>query len=286
MNIDSKSIRIIKSMYWKNGWIEAGDRVLTDGDRDHLIERGWNLGPIEIRHDQLVQEVIKMSQAASLESCASLLSRSLPTRAVQDRSFLSSAVQAMTVPDHKHSDGGRCPVCDLYSSITLDQGVMLFEKIMWGGVRLIDLSYVWLDLKLLAREDELQAGSVTDLKALLDDLGARGPGLSASKLCASLKAVKGNKAEREILCGILGVCDILQHPEHPGFLGQYPLVADREMPNQHFIDLEWPFCWYNSKFGVNQPAFDKIRSTGANKPLQRTRLRRATSFDAGERKVH
>src|SRR5690606_34579802 len=126
---------------------------------------------------------------------------------------------------------GRCPVCGLYASTTLDQGVMLFEKIMWGGVRLTDLSYVWLDLNLLARNDEPQQGGIADLQALLDELSAYPAGLSASKFCASLKTVKGNKAEREILCGILGICDILQHPDHPGFLTQYPVEADRKMPD-------------------------------------------------------
>jgi hypothetical protein len=276
VNIEPKTIKIIKSMYWKNGWIDPSDRTLADTDRDRLAEGGWDLGSIEMSHDQLVGEVIKMSQAVSLEACVSLLSGSLPTRAIQDRSFLSSVVQAMTVPDHKYSGDGRCPVCGLHSTSTLDQGVLLFEKIMWGGVRLTDMSYVWLDLTLLGKDEELQPSGTADLRVLLDELAVSEQGLSAYKFCASLKAVKGNKAERETLCGILGVCDILQHPDHPGFLSQYPVVTDREMPNQHFIDLEWPFCWYNSDHGVNLAAFDKIKSTGANKLLERTRLRRAT----------
>ena len=121
MNIDPKTIKIIKAIYWKNGWIEPSDRALVDADRDRLVEGGWDLGSIEVSHDQLVREVIKMSRAASLEACASLLSRSLHTRAVHDRSFLSSAIQAMTVPDHKYSGDGRCPVCGLYPSTTLDR---------------------------------------------------------------------------------------------------------------------------------------------------------------------
>jgi len=273
VNIDAKSIKIIKSRHWRNGWIEPHNRALTEADRTHLAEANWDLSSIQMTHDELVRDIIEMSQEVSLESCASLLSKSLSSRTVQDRSFLSSALQAMTIPIHNHSSDGRCPVCGLYPVTTLSQDVMLFEKIMWGGVRLTDVSYVWLDLKFLLNDRKQQTGT-DELQELLDAIATSPGGLSASRFCASLKSVKGNKAEREVLCGILGVCDILQHPDHPGFLNRYPLAVDREMPNQHFIDLVWPFCWYNSDYGINQDSVDKIMLTGANKPFERTRLPR------------
>ncbi len=97
-----------------------------------------------------------------------------------------------------------------------------------------------------------------ELEELINGFAKGGEKLSASKFAASIKEVKGNKAEREILCGILGVCDILQHPDHSGFLDQYRSVNKRERPKQHFIDLEWPLCWHNSSFAVNQAAVEKI----------------------------
>ncbi|MGA1237065.1 MAG: hypothetical protein ACO34E_09390 [Limisphaerales bacterium] len=277
MNIDPKSAKIIKTRYWRNGWVEEADRVLSATDAVHLSENGWDLGPIEMSHDALVREVIEMSEGIEIERCAAMLANSLASRQVQDRSFLSSALQALTVPDHSHSSTARCPVCGLPGTVTIDQDVMLFEKMMWGGVRLLDMCYVWLDLKLLSGCSDSIEGS-EELRQLLERFSKGPRGLSASKTAASLKAVKGNKAEREILASILGICDVLQHPDHPGFLACYPSLDAREMPNQHFIDLEWPFCWYNSDYGVNLSSFELLTSPGANKSIERTRLHRATQL--------
>lgn len=275
MNIDAKSVKIIKSRFWRNGWTEAHERTLSKDDAAYLAEHGWNFGPVQMDHDDLVAGAIKMSQGIDLGSCLSLLSQSLPSHRLPDRSYLSSVLQAMTIPEHTHAAEGKCPVCGLFREQTVDQDVMLFEKVMWGGIRLTDMAYVWLDLKLIDKSINLPT-DYGELRGLLDKLGKGTGDLSASKFAASLKAVKGNKAEREVLCGILGICDILQHPDHPGFLDQYPAVNEREMPNQHFIDLEWPFCWYNSAFGVNKSALARIASSGTNKPLERTQHRHTT----------
>jgi len=257
MNIDQKSIKIIKAKYWKSGWIESNKRVLSSSDTEHLEREGWKLGAVKMSHDNLVKEVIDMSRIVKVEDSASLFSQSLPTRILQDRSFLSTAVQAVKIPEHSHNSAGACPVCGLYKDVNIDQDVMLFEKIMWGGVRLTNIEYVWLDLKLMKCNREYKGGCEALLE-FISDLDKTNEKLSASKFAASLKGVKGNKAEREVICGILGICDILIHPCHPGFLEKYRSVVDRELPNQHFIDLEWPFCWYNSSFGVNKHAAEKV----------------------------
>ena len=257
MDIDPKSIKIIKSKYWRNGWVESDKRLLAKSDADYLSSQGWGLGTINMSHDDLIKEVIEMSHHVNLKDCASLLSQSIPTRKLQDRSFLSSGIQAIKIPEHSHTLNGACPICGLYQNLEIDQDVMLFEKIMWGGVRLTNIEYVWLDLKLMKLniKPDNECDALLELVRSFDNISKN---LSASKFAASLTSVKGNKAEREILCGILGVCDILQHPEHPGFLDKFRAVNEREMPNQHFIDLEWPYCWYNSSFGVNSRAVEII----------------------------
>jgi len=257
MEIDPKSIKILKSMYWKNGWIESSERGLSESDKEYLSSQGWSLGVIEISHDELIKNVKEISRDINLQECASMLSHSLVSRRVQDRSFLSSATQALTIPEHTHAANEPCSICGLSEKIQIDQDVLLFEKIMWGGVRLTDLEYVWFDLKLMKDSFNSDLNCV-DLIRLIGNISNVTEELSASKFAASLKEIKGNKAEREVLCGILGVCDILQHPDHPGYLESYRTISDREMPDQHYIDLEWPYCWYNSRFGVNSSAVDAI----------------------------
>lgn len=257
MDIDPKSIKILKAKYWSNGWVDSSERILTESDARHLSNTGWDLGCINKSHDDLVTEIAEMSQNISLKECASMLSQSILTRKLHDRSFLSSATQALMIPMHTHVSDGACPICGLYRNEEVDQDVMLFEKIMWGGVRLTNLQYVWLDLKILKGQIRHESNCEALLE-LLRSIDIWAEGLSASKFAASLKDVKGNKAEREVLCGILAVCDILQHPEYHGFLENYRSVSEREMPNQHYIDLEWPYCWYNSKFGVNMGAVEAV----------------------------
>jgi hypothetical protein len=255
MDIDSKSINIIKAKYWKNGWIDSSKRNLSDTDAEHLSNHGWNFGTVKITHDQIIDDVVTKSRNMSLKDCAALLSQSLSTRKVQDRSFISSVIQAVNMPNHSHTANGSCPICGLYKESEIDQDVLLFEKLMWGGVRLTKIEYVWLDLKLMDRNNTQEA-NCEDLINFVMGFEARSNMLSASKFAASLKEVKGNKAEREILCSILGVCNILQHPEHAGFLFKYQPANERQLPNQHFIDLEWPYCWYNSSFGINKGALE------------------------------
>lgn len=255
MDVDSKSIKIIKAKYWKNGWIDSSERKLSASDAKHLSTHDWNLGTVKLGHDQIIGDVVTKSRIMSLRDCAALLSQSFSTRKVQDRSFISSVIQAVNMPIHSHTANGPCPICGLYKESEIDQDVLLFEKLMWGGVRLTTIEYVWLDLKLLDRNN-LQDSNCEDLINLVMDFEKRNDKLSASKFAATLKEVKGNKAERETLCNILGVCNILQHPEHTGFLIEYQPANERQLPNQHFIDLEWPYCWYNSSFGINKAALE------------------------------
>jgi hypothetical protein len=76
LNIDAKSIAIIKAKYWQNGWISANDRFLSSEDFSHLNENGWVLGPVKKSHDQIVNEICEMSRVVSINACASMLSGS------------------------------------------------------------------------------------------------------------------------------------------------------------------------------------------------------------------
>jgi hypothetical protein len=71
-----------------------------------------------------------------------------------------------------------------------------------------------------------------------------------------LKMLKGNKAEREILIGILGVCGILGTAEHPGYAKSFIRSCDREIPGRRFVDQEYPACWWTAADGINAEALE------------------------------
>jgi len=261
MEVESKAIKLIKSKYWNNGWLPDSKRELSSSERDYLSSLNLYFEPVTISHDQLIKEIKDLSSGINLKDCYNLLSASISTRNMADRSFLSSVLQAIRMPNHKHDRNepfDSCKVCMKRQEVNIDLQVMLFEKLMWGGVRLTSPEYIWLDLTLFKLHKHKPYES-SDLETLLAEHDADEP-LSASKYAASLKKLKGNKGEREILCGVLGVCDILQNPNHKGFLENYVRQVDRDEPNQHFIDLNWPYCWYNRSFGVNTKAIRELSS--------------------------
>ena len=66
--------------------------------------------------------------------------------------------------------------------------------------------------------------------------------------------IKGNKAERDILLGILGVCGILGTASHPGYAHVFVAYRDRHLPARRFIDQAYPACWWTAADGVNDTA--------------------------------
>jgi len=66
--------------------------------------------------------------------------------------------------------------------------------------------------------------------------------------------IKGNKAERDIVLGILGVCGILGTASHPGYAQAFIAYRDRQLPLRRFIDQAYPACWWTPADGVNDTA--------------------------------
>lgn len=259
MKNNPKALKIIRAKYWKGQWVPESQRVLTASDQAYLAENGFEFRPLPQTHDETIREIKRLAASISVVGCLNLLSNSLATRSLKDRSYASSVLQAKMIPEHSHTGKGRCPVCGMYADLNPDLDVMIFEKIMWGGVRLSHPEYILADLRLVA-DEEITQTALDDLRELLVQLGKSANSLSASKTAQTLPLEKANKAEREVLCGILGICDILIHPEHRGFANGFVNSEDRSLPDQHFVDLCWPFCWYNSRFGVNWSALEKLNA--------------------------
>ena len=64
-------------------------------------------------------------------------------------------------------------------------------------------------------------------------------------------SLKANKAERDQLIAILGLCGVLGTSEHPGFGEHFIPVHERTLPDRHFVDMAYPACWWRGADGVN-----------------------------------
>jgi hypothetical protein len=261
MKTDKTAFKIIEKKYWKNGWVDEKLRITNAEDAKYLKDAGFVFPAIKKTHDEIVNDVIRMSKTATVDECLNMFSRSLSIHQVTLRSYLSSFVQAKLLPRHKFNGKGACPICGLYSKEEIDQEVMVFEKIKWGGVRLQHIEYIYVDLSLF-ENGICDPEGIDGLGVLLQEIETMPKPMSASKVAGSIKSFKGNKSEKEIVCGILGICNVLVDPDYPGYANVYPPDNERDLPNQHFVDLEWPYCWYNSKYGVNRSALDELRKMG------------------------
>ncbi len=132
-----------------------------------------------------------------------------------------------------------------------------FERFKWGGVRRDDLTYVWLDLQQFAGADPTPAtpSDRAAFEALLDEFAAAAPGTTPPKVARTLlRGIKSNKAERSVLLDILGVCSVLQTPEHYGYAEGFVRAEDRVLPPLRFVEQAYPVCWWTAEDGVDRVA--------------------------------
>lgn len=217
-------------------------------------------------HDDLITEIKFLSSKISISECMTLFDWSISDGNVLNRSYLSSVLQGKQIPVHSHQNNlGRCIICGGHRSAKIDLDLLLFEKTMWGGVRLDRIEYIYFDLMLYNKFKKPSTGK-SELNAILNQIDNLPVNLSASKVSSQIKLPKSNKAQRETFCGILGICEILSDHEHQGYLKHYTNDYQRELPNQHYIDLAYPFCWYNSKHKVNWPALKRIKMAQQGDP--------------------
>lgn len=133
---------------------------------------------------------------------------------------------------------------------------MNFERFKWGGTQRDNLCYVAFDLEQFVRAPPEQTTNktLTVGRQLIQELRHAPSQLTASPMAKQLKVVKGSVAEREVLLDILGVCGILQTPEHPGYATRFVPFRDRVLPTRTYVPRAHPVCWWTGGNGVNMDA--------------------------------
>jgi len=223
--------------------------------------------PIVLGHDDWVAAARAAVGHVSLVEAEAAFVASLTSRRLDLRSVLASFLIARGLPDHSFTastHGRQCAVCGLYSeSAAEDLNVLNFERFKWGGVRRDNVIYVAFDLPQfhLAPRLEPTADDIRLGRTVVETLDALPPGVTASQAAAQLRFVKGNKAEREVLLDILGICGVLDTDDHPGFAREFVPWSARDLPPQRFVERAYPACWWRSAAGVNAGAVKSVLPT-------------------------
>jgi hypothetical protein len=215
---------------------------------------------LEVRdHDGWVDAARRAAASLSLDEVSDAFLESLGTRRLDLRSALGSYAVARVLPEHAFAPKageGSCAVCGQYPQAQEDLNVLNFERFKWGGIRRDDIHYVAFDLDQFTRAPR-RGSTSADAKIgreLIDTLRQLPHDTSAAQSVAHLTMLKGNKAEREVILDILGVCGILQTPEHHGYTQAFVPVGRREDPPLRFVERTYPVSWWKGRHGVNDEA--------------------------------
>jgi hypothetical protein len=265
---DARAVKILLDTYWTSeGW--RPEPRVPPADRDYAVQAGVMIRDnISATHDEVITGVLDARTGVSGEDAAGWFLASLTSRRLDLRSALSSFVIARRLEPHGFQQGpghllpGACAICGLRErDEEIDWSIMNFERFKWGGIRRDDLTYVWLDMQQLAAADRPTptAADRAAFEHLLDGLDGAAPTVTATRAAGQRwPGIPSNKAEREVLLDILGICSVLETSEHSGFLRRFVPAADRVVPQHKFAERPYPVCWWRAEHGVNRSAAGEL----------------------------
>jgi hypothetical protein len=252
---------ILFGTYWSlHGWRHSPST--SPEDFEYAKRSGVMFDPLRATHDEIIARAISTARTTEKRQVADAFLASLTTRRLDLRSALGSFAVLQFFPDHGASSGEQqCTICGLYnrSDKVHDLNVLNFERLKWGGVRHSQPLYAALDLELFASTD-VPVPSDRDRQtfcAIVDAIRRVSGDTTSAALQKHLAMLfKSNKAEREILIGILGLCGILETAAHSGYADGFVQYNQRELPARRFIDMAYPACWWAGANGVNDRALN------------------------------
>ena len=256
--MDQRALKVLLNTFWSTGgWKPDAQRGLSSEDFVYAKSKHFMFDPVQLDHGQAVALLFKSINKLTRRVVVDAFLASLSTRRLDWRSALGSYAVFQHLPTHGPSgDGRRCNTCGFYlQDSEQDLNVLNFERFKWGGVRHDQLVFAAMDLELFL-EGMPPIPTIEDIQIFKNVISAItnvpsnvGSGALQSHLA---KALKSNKAERDVLIAILGFCDILSTPDHPGFTDRFISIGHRELPNRHFVDMPYPACWWRDDIGINQ----------------------------------
>ena len=111
-----------------------------------------------------------------------------------------------------------------------DLNVLNFERVKWGGIRLNQLIYCWLDIELLSHEDGLTVDEedIAILRKLIATVDGCAETESPRHLEKRLKDVlPSSKYERDVLMEVLGYAGVLVPKDTPARVREGTTISSR-----------------------------------------------------------
>ena len=259
--MDKKAKQILFKTFWSpTGWTE--NRNPTSEDFAYAKSKGLMFDPVKIDHSDLCQSILKNFQKADKVEIVNGFISSLTTRNLIYRSFLSSYAIGRVFQNHKYNttNGRFCDICGTYGNgaQSIDQNVLNFEKLKWGGVRLMHLEYIEFDLQQSQNldfpvptvEDRLLLNKLKEL-ILTSETDDR-PRQLEKRMS---KLFKSNAYEREVILNIFGICGILETDNQKGFFKNFIPSNKREIRPVNKTDWSYPVDWWQGKYEINEKAW-------------------------------
>jgi hypothetical protein len=269
---DPKALKILRETYWgpsgwKPAWNDPKTPEASPEDYDYAIERGVMFRPIELSHDEAVEQAIDLGGRVDLPMAADAFLASLTTRRLELRSALGSLHVARSMPAHRFAvsrrSPGSCEVCGAggQERVTVDLNVLNFERFQWGGVRHLHPEYVAFDL---ARFLELHPVEPTPADvAVANELFSRllqplEPTATASILEKRLQGLfPSSSPERRVLIQILGYSGIVQPSSVPSLRERWTnKLARPPVPGRN--DWSFPVYAWRGRDGIDASQITRV----------------------------
>lgn len=262
---DKNALRILFDTFWSSaGW----KRDPVASRRDFVIAHaaGVMFEHSNELHDEVVARAIAARERLDLHTVAAAFLASLSSRRQEWRSALGSFALASRLEPHAwipHLHNPHCATCGLVQNVDTDLNVLSFERFKWGGVRHTHVVYAAFDLERFLAEgaDSPKEEDYALLRGILK-LAQEAPAHETATMLASrltkAKLPAGSKQERETVIDLLGMIGVLSVPEQPSFLDQFTPWSGRSIPNKHFVEREWPVCWWKGSNGVDRKRASEV----------------------------
>ncbi|MFO0892983.1 MAG: hypothetical protein U0790_28085 [Isosphaeraceae bacterium] len=204
--------------------MEARERVSAPPeDYYYAKQAGVMFDPIRLSHDDIVRRATEVRTRVDPQVVAQAFLASLTSRRLEVRSALGSYAVLRDLPDHEHHNRRlACPVCGEYDAPQEDEdlNVLNFERFKWGGVRHDQPVYATFDLEWFLDLDPPTPtdADIATFLSVVRAIESVPPDTTAPRLEKALGGLfPSNKAERDVLVGILGLLGVLVDPDHRGY---------------------------------------------------------------------
>lgn len=257
--MDQKALKILFDTYWEpSGWKQKSST--PSKDFEYAKRMGAMFDPVVLSHDDAVKKIMILKHKISLRDVSAAFIASLSSRSLELRSTLGSFAVARHFPSHVHEQtpyDWYCSICRGANRGEVDLNLFNFERYKWGGTRHQDPVYCAFDLEEFLRLEKPRPTSrdfllMNRLLTSIRKLSKNAKPRDIEKVFSRI--VTSNKAERETVINILGICGILETKDHKGFFDRFINDVERALPPVHKIDWAYPVAWWRGSSGINEKA--------------------------------